>query len=235
MGEALMNLWLFRMLRSSVGRKVLMAITGLLLIGFLVSHLSGNLLVFAGRDAMNDYAQFLKEHPGLIWGARIGLLAIFLVHVITGLTLAAENKAARPIPYQKEACIQASLPSRTMARTGLLVFVFVVYHLLHFTFGVVQASKHAKHLEGLRYDVYDMVVLSFHNPIIALSYIVAILVLWMHLWHGASSFFQSLGWNHPKYRPVFEKVGPVLSTILCLGFLSIPLSAWLGILKAGGM
>jgi succinate dehydrogenase / fumarate reductase cytochrome b subunit len=238
---------LLRPVRSSLGSKYVMALTGLGLIGFVVAHMAGNLLVFAGRDALNSYAEALKNHPGLLWTARVGLLAIFLVHVVLGLRLTRQNQAARPVPYAQEDTVQASWASRHMLLTGLLLLAFVVYHLAHFTFGVVARAEVKEDGQTVakgyldleekghdparpkaeRHDVYAMVVYGFRNTWISLSYLAAMVFLWLHLWHGASSWFQSLGINHPRYNGFIRGFGPVLATVLLVGNCSMPLAVWL--------
>lgn len=252
---------LLRPWRSSLGAKYLMALTGVGLIGFVVVHMLGNLLIFAGPDALNSYAQSLKDHPGLLWTARIGLLAIFLLHVVLGIRLSLQNKSARGVRYVYEDTVQASWASRNMLLTGLVILAFVVFHLAHFTFGVVQdyqppdsvaeandrvrreavvmnitdfkdahdPARTDPHHE-LRHDVYRMVVIGFRIPWIALSYVVAQLFLWLHLWHGGSSWFQSLGLNHQAYNPLFRAFGPVLATAILIGNCSIPLAVLANVL-----
>lgn len=263
-----MNL-LLRPARSSLGKKYFMAVTGLLLVGFVVVHMSGNLLVFAGPDAINTYAQTLKAHPGLLWTGRAGLLLVFVVHVALGLSLTYENRVARPSGYVYEDTIQASWASRHMLLTGLLLLAFVVYHLAHFTFGWVAAaegqvvagkfvpltpeknyldlaevkaptgkeyaadpredySRHPSHVDA-RHDVYSMVVNGFRVWWVTVSYLVAMAFLGLHLWHGGSSFLQSLGLNSFRYARCVRAVGPVLAVIVVAGNCSIPLAVMLGI------
>jgi succinate dehydrogenase / fumarate reductase cytochrome b subunit len=246
---------LLRPLRSSLGAKYLMALTGVGLLGFVVAHMLGNLLIYAGPDALNSYAQSLKDHPGLLWTARTGLLAIFLLHLLLGFRLSAQNRSARGVRYVYEDTVQASWASRNMLLTGLVLFAFIVYHLAHFTFGVVQdyyppnSVAEANERESrvavvmnitdfkdmqdpartdphhtIRHDVYRMVVVGFRNPWIALSYVVAQVFLWLHLSHGGSSWFQSLGLNHTAYNPLIRAFGPVLATAILIGNCSIPLA-----------
>lgn len=234
---------LLRPWRSSLGAKYLMALTGVGLIGFVVVHMLGNLLIFAGPDALNSYAQSLKDHPGLLWTARIGLLAIFLLHVVLGIRLSLQNKSARGVRYVYEDTVQASWASRNMLLTGLVILAFVVFHLAHFTFGVVTSYTNAEgkqvsyldlheapkdptthdHGEG-RHDVYKMVVSGFRIPWVTITYLIAQVFLWLHLWHGGSSWFQSLGLNHQAYNPLIRAFGPVLATAILIGNCSIPLA-----------
>ncbi len=264
-----MNL-LLRPLRSSLGKKYLMAVTGLLLIGFVMAHMAANLLIFAGPDALNTYAQTLKARPALLWVASSGLLVVFVAHIALGLTVRAQNRAARPSRYVYEDTLQASWASRHMLLTGLLLLAFVGYHLAHFTLGwVVKAdgqvvarefkslpteknyldlaevkppsgkdytaepgenySRHASHVDA-RHDVYSMVVNGFRVWWITVSYLVAMAFLGLHLWHGGSSFLQSLGLNGFRYAGVVRAIGPILAVIVVVGNCSIPLAVLLGIL-----
>lgn len=221
--------WILGWWRTSLGGKVVMSVTGLLLTGFLVGHMAGNLLVFRGQDAINAYAAFLKSQPGLLWSVRLGLLATFAIHITTGVRLARANRAARPERYVREGTVQASLASRSMIWTGLVVAAFVVFHLLHFTVGAVQPKAHALADATGRHDVYSMVVLGFRNWPIALSYVVAVVLLGLHLSHGLHSLAQSLGLRHARLTPALEKAAPILSAVLIVGFLSVPLSVLLRI------
>ena len=215
-----------RVFGSTIGRKMLMAITGLMLTGFVVMHLSGNLLVFAGPDAMNKYAAGLKSLGGLLWLARGGLLLTFILHLYLGLTLTAENRAARPEKYAFDATIQASLASRYMIHTGILVLVFVCYHLAHYTFRVASAEVNAVPAE----NVYGMVVAGFSSPVVSGFYLLAMASLGLHLSHGVSSLFQSLGLHHQNINVVSSKLGPLVGALVFLGFSSIPVAVLTGIL-----
>jgi succinate dehydrogenase / fumarate reductase cytochrome b subunit len=258
-----------RPVRSSLGAKYVMALTGLALIGFVVAHMTGNLLVYAGQGALNSYAAALKHRPALLWAARLGLLAVFVIHVILGVRLTRQNVQARPVGYVREGTLEANWASRHMLLTGLVLLAFVVYHLAHFTFGVVKKADVQSTPAGLvrvdknyldlaeartarektfhpdpnvsmadppsdlevRQDVYSMVVNGFRNPWITLSYLAAMAFLGLHLWHGGSSWFQSLGMNHPRYNAVFRGFGPVLAILVVAGNCSIPLSVWLGVVR----
>ena len=222
------------MLKSSIGRKFLMAITGAVLLGFVIAHMLGNLQIFLGPKVLNTYARGLQELGALLWVARIGLLVAFIVHIALAIQLQGENKEARPIPYEFDNTVKASLASRTMLLTGYVVLAFVLYHLAHFTFHMV----HAEHISPYVFadgkqgnDVYRMVILGFKNWFISGLYIVAQLVLGMHLSHGSSSMFQSLGINHPKLQPFLQKVGPTVATIIVIGNVSIPVAVLIGLVK----
>jgi len=226
---------LWRFFRSSIGKKILMACTGLVLVLFLIVHLLGNLQMFQGQEAMNHYAEFLHSKPALVWGSRIVLLAIFIVHVAVAIDLSLGNKAARPVPYKGGVTNQvSSVASRYMLLTGLLVLFYLLYHLLHFTVPVVMADA-GHSMETLadgaqRKDAYRMVVLGFQNPAVSLSYIAAMIVLGFHLYHAIASFFQTIGFNHESYNACFKRIAIILSVLICGGFLSIPVSVWAGII-----
>ena len=208
-----------------------MAVTGLALIGFLLGHLAGNLLVFKGQDAMNAYAEGLKNLGALLWVARGGLLLMFVVHVITGVSLTMQNKRARPEKYRFSKTIQASLASRTMHLSGLTILAFLLFHLAHYTLGLVQPEYFASVDASGRHDVYNMLIHGFQNPIYSGLYIAAMLVLAMHLSHGLPSLFQSLGWNSPRFQGIYKRAGLALAALLFLGFSSIPTAVWIGYLR----
>jgi succinate dehydrogenase / fumarate reductase cytochrome b subunit len=222
-----------RLVKSSVGCKYVMALTGLGLILFVLAHMAGNLLVFAGSDALNGYAQALKNNPVLLWGARSGLLAIFVLHVVLGLRLTLQNMYARGSRYVCEDTVQANWASRHMMLTGLVLLAFLLYHLAHFTFGWVAQAQIAEGVRSNylnlvdsagRHDVYAMVLYGFRNPWITLSYLLAQGFLGLHLWHGGSSWFQSLGLNTPRYAGVVHRIGPLIAAVVVVGNCSIPLA-----------
>jgi succinate dehydrogenase / fumarate reductase cytochrome b subunit len=229
-----MNL-LLRPVSSSIGRKYVMAVTGFLLLVFVFAHMAGNLIIYAGPNALNTYAEGLQSNLALLWAARIGLLTAFVVHVAVGFVLTQQNDAARPTRYVVDRAIVSTWFSRHMMLTGLLVLAFIIYHLAHFTFGVVQhdaAGGSLKDLmQGQRHDVYRMVVIGFGNPAITVSYLVAQVFLYMHLHHGASSWIQSIGWNHPRYNGYFRAFGPVFAAIIFIGNCSIPLAVYFGVVN----
>lgn len=228
-----------RLWQSSVGRKFLMALTGIALWGFVIGHLLGNLQVFLGPDKINAYAAFLKSQPGLLWSARLGLLAMVGIHVASAISLSAQNKAARPVAYGNGmAPYAASYASRTMLMSGLIVGSFIVYHLLHYTLlvpGVNLAGSdfstfHEKLANGTeRHDVYKMLIVGFRQPVIAGFYLIAVALLSLHLSHGLSAMFQSLGITR------FSKCGrdgfaKVVSGLIFIGYASIPLAVILGLI-----
>jgi len=216
-----------RLLNSPIGAKMLMAVTGLMLTGFVLAHLSGNLLIYAGPEKFNAYAAWLHSLGALLWMARLGLLAAFVTHLYLAIKLSIQNKAARPVAYAHEATIQATLASRYMIHTGTLMFAFILYHLAHFTFRVVN-PEFSNLPEG---DIYGMVVSGFSSPTVSGFYIISIAALAMHLRHGVSSVFQSLGLYHGNLNPVTEKLGPIVAVIVFVGFSSIPAAVLLGLVK----
>ncbi|MCX6117939.1 MAG: succinate dehydrogenase cytochrome b subunit [Proteobacteria bacterium] len=216
-----------RIIGNGVGAKAVVAITGLMLTGFVMAHLSGNLLVFAGPEAFNKYAAGLKSLGGILWVARLGLLGIFILHLGLAIRLNLENKAARPQKYVNEATMEATFASRYMVQTGLLLFAFIIYHLAHYTFRVASDDVNAVPAE----DVYGMVIAGFSNPIVSGFYVLAMAALAMHLKHGVSSAFQSLGIYHPNLNVVTQKLGPIIAAIVFVGFASIPVSVLMGCIK----
>lgn len=221
-----------RMMQSTVGRKLVMAVTGAALVGFVLVHLAGNLAAFAGQDAMNSYAVGLRKLGPLLWIARIGLLVFVINHIMLGIQLTARNKGARKRDYAERRWLATSTASRLMAVGGVVLLLFILFHLAHYTFGWVQGGTFAgNNLDPQgRPDVYGMLVAGFSNAGIAIAYVVAMGFLGMHLAHGASSMLQTLGLNHPKYNGLFRKLGPALGVLLALGFASLPLGVLFGII-----
>ena len=217
------------MFRSSIGRKALMAVTGVALLGYVIVHMIGNLQVYQGRDALNAYAKMLKGMPTLLWSARLLLLALFVAHVYLGITLALENRAARPVGYARFQYEQAGLATRTMVLSGLVILAFVIFHLLHFTLGAVQPAYSEAQDPAGRPDVYAMVVHGFQDPVITISYVVAQLFLGLHLYHAVPSLFQSVGLKHPRFNPLIEKLGLLVSLVIVVGNVSMPLSILFGL------
>jgi succinate dehydrogenase / fumarate reductase, cytochrome b subunit len=229
--------WYYAIFQSSVGSKFLVALTGIGLTGFVIAHMLGNLQIFAGADKINRYAKFLKDlGPGL-WAARIGLLILLIVHMFFSIRLQKRAAKARPIPYVHEDTIQASVASRYMLQTGLVIFVFLLFHLAHYTFGWIGHAtinnQPVSYLElhdpvsGL-HDVYAMTILGFRNPLIAILYIVAQIILAMHLSHGVSSVFQTLGANGPRWQPAIRILGWAVALIVGLGNIVIVVAVWAG-------
>jgi succinate dehydrogenase / fumarate reductase, cytochrome b subunit len=219
-----------RILNSSVGRKILMSITGQLLIVFILIHLVGNSTIFFGPNGINAYAEHLHSLPPLVWAFRAFMLAAVAVHILYGVTLTLENKAANPGAYAVKRQLKASFASENMIWTGLLIACFIIYHLVQFTVhgtpDVVVGLDTAN-----RPDVFRMVVTSFGNALISLVYMAAMVMLFLHLSHGIPSFLQTMGWNNEKTIPVFGTGGKVVSAVLMLAYISIPAAILVGLLK----
>lgn len=226
---------LSRFLKSSIGAKIVMAVTGVLMVLWLVLHMAGNLQMFLGPKAMNAYAYYLKHDimvGKLLWLFRLGLLTMVVLHIWSAYRVTLNNQNARPMPYVANHHHSASsYASRTMIWSGVIVLAFLIYHLLHFTMGSIQSQHFALQTADGHHDVYRMVILGFQQPMVAWFYILAQVLLAFHLSHGVSSFFQSLGWNNEKYQPLIAQIGPTVSGLLCLGFISVPICVLLGILK----
>ena len=217
--------------RSSIGRKYLMAVTGCLLFGFVVVHLLGNLQIFLGPDHINAYAALLQGNKLVLWSFRIGLAAIALIHIVTAISLALENRAARPEPYLNSKPPYSTLASRTMLFGGCFIFFFILFHLLHFTVGAVQPDvMHFTDKAG-RHDVYRMMVQGFRNPLVSGVYILGMAFLYLHLSHGISSFFQSLGLKNRHYAGLISGFGQGAALVILLGNCAIALAALTGVLK----
>ncbi|MCE9562676.1 MAG: succinate dehydrogenase cytochrome b subunit [Planctomycetes bacterium] len=223
--------FLSALLDSSVGSKILVALTGLGLVSFAVIHMIGNLKVFQGPDSINAYAYFLKHSLGvLIWIARGGLLGIFVLHLTLALRLQFRSRAARPVPYQYPGSVQATAASRTMMWSGIVVGLFILFHLAHFTFGWAMQvetapGKWESYLElkdsQQRQDVYSMVVFGFTNPLLVALYTVAQLVLFVHLLHGIQSSFQTLGLKNRRFASLIKLLGFAVAFTILVGNLVI--------------
>jgi succinate dehydrogenase / fumarate reductase, cytochrome b subunit len=211
---------------SSIGKKVIMATTGLILFGFVIGHMIGNLQVYLGSKVLNDYSIFLREfaHGAGLWVARAVLLAAVLLHIWSAYALTMMNRAARPIGYRAWTPRESTYASRTMRLSGVTVLAFVIYHLLHFTTGTV----HPDYIPG---DVYHNVISGLRVLPVAIFYIVAMLALGLHLYHGAWSMLQTLGLNHPRYNGLRFGVSVALAAAVTIGNLSFPATILAGLLS----
>jgi succinate dehydrogenase / fumarate reductase cytochrome b subunit len=208
--------------RTTVGKKAVMAATGVVLVLFLVGHLLGNLQIYLGPERINRYAAFLKSTGELLWIVRGVMLAAVLLHIVTAALLVVANWKARPVGYAVKKDIETSYAARTMVWSGPILLLYVVYHLLMFTF--------LKTPPGLsEADVYANVVRAFQNPFISAVYIVAMVALGFHLWHGLWSMLQTLGLSHPRYNRTREVAASVLAVLIAAGYISIPVSVLLGL------
>jgi succinate dehydrogenase / fumarate reductase, cytochrome b subunit len=212
-----------RFWNATIGKKVVMAVSGIVLLGFVCAHLLGNLNFYRGAEAMDAYGRFLRVEPALLWAARAVLLLMVALHIWASISLALLNKIeARPVGYVKKKPAGSTYASRTMYWSGPIILAFVIYHLMQFTWGV----------GGTPYDegrIYDNLVAGFSVPIISIFYVVAMAMLMLHLYHGAWSLFQTLGVNHPRYTPILRRLAKVLSILLFLGFSSIPVAVLAGV------
>jgi succinate dehydrogenase / fumarate reductase cytochrome b subunit len=216
--------------RTSVGKKFYMAVSGVILIGFLVAHMVGNLKMYLGPEAFNHYAEFLREvgEPVLprtvgLWIFRIVLLGCVGLHMLSAWQVYLQSRNARGGKYEKEESLSFAYASRTMRWGGVIIAVFVVYHILHFTVGTV-------HPDFVHGDAYRNVVLGFQNPLVVGAYTVAMIMVTFHVYHGLWSAFQTVGANHPKYNPIRRPLALVLALLLLLGFLSVPAGVMAGVL-----
>jgi succinate dehydrogenase / fumarate reductase cytochrome b subunit len=221
---------------SSLGKKYVMAVTGFVMFLFVIGHLAGNLQIFLGREAINRYGHFLQSNPEIIWPARIVLLLMLVLHVWSAVKLSAENKAARPIPYGAWQPVGSTYASRTMLMSGIIVFVFIIYHLLHFTVQSQWANLTHRSFSELidpqkRHDIYTMMVVGFSNGWVSGFYILGMALLGLHLSHGTSSMFQSIGWKSPVYGPFLDKASRWVAVAIFVGYTSIPVAILLGFLK----
>lgn len=208
-----------------------MAVSGILLFGFIIAHLLGNLQIFEGPEKINSYAKFLRSIPGPLWTARIGLIAIVLVHIVSAFKLTAKNRAARPEPYAYKTTVQAPWASLHMFDTGMLVLLFILFHLAHYTFGLVQPQfAHLTDAAG-NPDVYTMVINGFRNPWYAAFYILAMCGIGFHLSHGIYSFFQTLGVTHAVVMPAVKRAAPLIGWAIAAAYIAIPVSVLAGVLK----
>jgi succinate dehydrogenase / fumarate reductase, cytochrome b subunit len=221
--------------KSTIFLKIVMAVTGLILVGFILGHLVGNLQIFVGREAMNTYAAFLQGLGELLWAIRFFLVAVFVLHLYTSIKLQFINNSARPESYKITKRIKSTLSSRTMIYSGLLILAFVIYHLLHFTVGVADTEIYG-HIEqygpqGLfeRHDVYYMIIAGFQKPIVSIGYLIAVIILGFHLNHAIQSMFQTLGWSGPQVTPRLVFYSRTIAILVALGYASIPLSILFGL------
>lgn len=218
-----------RLFSDSIGRKAVMAITGLLMILFVVGHLLGNLTIFAGPDGLNAYAAKLHELAPVVWGTRIVMGVALILHVVLSIQITLENSAAKPDRYAVQNSLRTTFAGKTMIWTGVITAVFIGYHLLHFTFRITPNLVLGEDAQS-RFDVYTMVVSAMGSALTALVYIVAMISLFLHLSHGIQSAFQTLGLSNAKLLPRWGILGKVVSAIFLVGFGSIPAVILAGIL-----
>jgi len=217
--------------QSIIGKKIIMAVTGFILFGFVVGHMAGNLQAFLpqhadGTYALDVYAVKLRALGPLLWAVRIVLLISVLLHMLMAFQLWRMKNAARPVAYLKKASTVSTYASRTMYWSGPLVGLYIVYHLMHFTLGV--KAVHPTFEEG---HVHHNLVAGFQNPLVSLVYIVANILLAIHLYHGIWSVFQTLGVSHPRYNAILKSLAKVVAFIIGAGFVSVPLGVLTGVIQ----
>ncbi len=220
-----------RSLPTSVQLKFLVGGTGAFLALFVLGHMAGNLQIYLGPDAINTYAAALKGMPGPLWVARLALLAAFGLHVWGNVVLQRRNKSARPAAYAAQKPLAASVFSRTMLPSGLIVLAFVLYHLAHFTLGWAHPDYYEFLDDQGRHDVFSMMVLSFQQPFVALAYIAAMGLLGMHLAHGVASVFQTAGFRKRQWQSLIDGLGRAVALIVVLGNISIPIACLIGLIE----
>jgi succinate dehydrogenase / fumarate reductase cytochrome b subunit len=208
---------------STVGKKVLMALSGIILLAYVVAHMLGNMQLYLGTELINGYARLLHLNEGFLWTARIVLLVAVGVHAIAGIELWINKREARPIPYRTKENIQATAASRSMIWTGVIIAAFIVYHVLDLTVGVAHAGPYV-HLEAA-----GNLISGFSHPVPAVAYIVAMIALGFHLWHGVYSMFGSLGLSHPRYTAGVKRLAALAATLIALGNISFPVAVLTGL------
>jgi len=222
-----------RFYEAPIGKKAVMAITGVLLFGYVVAHLLGNLQIYSSDpDQINRYAAFLHNpaNAGLLWGARVVLLAAVVLHIVSSIQLWNLKREARPVAYVKKDDAATSYASRTMMWSGPIVAAFVIFHVLHLTVGSVVPLQDINS-DPTTPDVRMNVITGFQNPAIAGFYILAMILLCMHLYHGLWSMFQSLGISHPRYTPKLKRGAAIFAIAIAIGNCSIPIAVMTGLLR----
>ncbi len=209
---------------STVGKKILMALSGIILFAYVIAHMLGNMQIYMGSEVIKRYAEFLHSNEGLLWTARIVLLAAVLVHMVAGIQLWARKREARPIPYRNKENIQATPASRTMIWTGVLIAVFVVYHVFDLTIGTARAAPYRE------LDPAYNITQGFAYFPAALAYIVAMVALGFHLWHGVYSMFGTLGLDSARYMNSVRRIAAFLATVIALANISVPMAVLTGLL-----
>jgi len=217
---------------SSVGKKMIVAVTGIILILFVIGHLLGNLQIFLGPNWINGYSEHLRELGPFLWLIRIFLLVTVIVHIYVTIRLAIDNRRARPEAYIDKEYVKATFASRHMVMSGLIVLAFIIYHIAHFTVRVTDPRFALLKADPLNhYDVYSMMVYGFQNYFVSAFYVLGLWLLALHLSHGSSSFFQSLGLNNKTLTPRLAFGGRVFAWLLFIGYTSIPVAVLLGLVK----
>jgi succinate dehydrogenase / fumarate reductase cytochrome b subunit len=225
---------LFAFYKTSIGKKWVVALTGIILVGYVFGHLAGNLQIFMPPAQINAYAEFLHSHEIVLWVVRTFLIFCFALHIFTTIKLVVENRAARPEKYKMKRSVQATIAARTMALSGLVVLAFVIFHLLHFTARTTDARfkpiSEGGALHG-EYDAHSMVILGFQNKLISSFYLLSVFLVCLHLSHGLSSLLQTFGINSKGLEARIKLGGQILAWLVFLGYASIPIAVLAGYLK----
>jgi succinate dehydrogenase / fumarate reductase, cytochrome b subunit len=227
-------MWLLNVYRSTIGKKAIMAVTGLILVAFVIGHMAGNLQVFVGAARMNAYAAFLQGLGELLWLVRLVLLAALVLHVLMAWQLTQIKRQARPVGYEQRSPQVSTVASRSMRWGGLLLLVFIVFHILHFTTGTVfpaASTPDAMYPAWSHADVYGNVIAAFRTPWVVAVYVVGMLFLLLHLFHGAWSSVRTLGLAKPSRHPLHRRVSTVIAVVVWLGFSVVPLAVFFGVVR----
>jgi succinate dehydrogenase / fumarate reductase, cytochrome b subunit len=217
--------------QSSIGKKIVVGVTALVLILYVIGHLIGNLQIYIGQNQINAYAKFLHGLGPILWSVRAFLLAAFVIHIVATIHLAHENRLAKPQKYAVPGHQRSTLASRTMIISGLIVLCFVIYHLLQFTLHVTDPEFHHLHDSLGRPDVYRMLILGFRHPLVSLFYVLGLFLLATHLSHGFESVTQTLGINNRRISRFISTGGQTLTWLIFAGYVSIPATILLGIIR----
>jgi succinate dehydrogenase / fumarate reductase, cytochrome b subunit len=220
--------------RSTIGKKAIMAVTGLILVGFVIVHMAGNLQVFVGATRMNAYAAFLQGLGELLWLLRLILLVALVLHVLMAWQLTQLKRKARPIAYETREPQVSTTASRTMRWGGVLLLAFIVFHILHFTTGTVfpvASTPDPMYPAWTHADVYGNVIAAFRTPWVVAVYVVGMLFLLLHLFHGAWSSVRTLGWVRPSRHPLHRRISTVIAVVVWLGFSIVPLAVFFGVVR----
>jgi succinate dehydrogenase / fumarate reductase cytochrome b subunit len=227
-------MWALTLYRSTIGKKVIMAVSGLILVGFVIVHMVGNLQEFIGPAKMNGYSAFLKSTGELLWLVRLVLFTALVLHVLMAYQLTRIKAKARPIGYQQRTPQVSTIASRSMRWGGVLLLAFIVFHILHMTTGTVfpvASRPDAQYPAFSQTNVYGNVIAAFRNPVVTAVYVVAMLFLLLHLFHGAWSSVRTLGLARPSIHPLERRISTVIAVVVWLGFTAVPIAVLLGVIR----
>jgi succinate dehydrogenase / fumarate reductase, cytochrome b subunit len=222
--------YLSRFLGSTIGMKILMAITGVVMFGYLIGHVTGNMLIFAGPQAINSYSKFLHDSKGLLWGTRIVLLVSVVVHIWATIRFLGLRNEARPVAYAMKKPHGTTFAARTMFWSGPVIALFIIYHILHLTTGTLHHT-YDKNVDKTTHqvDVYANLVEGFQQPLASGIYIFAMLCIGFHLSHGVWSMLQTIGVNRPNWEPALRCMAVIAAVVICGGFILVPVAVMLGL------